>query len=181
MPRPKCQRRIRHEPGATYFKPRGVPLVQLEEVVLTLDEVEALRLADHEQLYHEAAAERMNVSRATFGRIVEAARRKVAGALVNGHALRLKGGVVTMSDKRTFVCNDCGHRWEMAFGSGRPTGCPKCHSENFERIDHERGPDYPGGWRHRHHEHGHSGHGGRGGHHRRRHQTTATSSENKES
>jgi predicted DNA-binding protein (UPF0251 family) len=81
-------------PATTWFKPAGVPLRELEEVTLTLDELEALRLADLEGLYQEAAAERMNVSRATFGRIVESARRKVAEALVRGRALRIEGGPV---------------------------------------------------------------------------------------
>ena len=78
------------------FKPAGVPLASLEVRQIALDEVEALRLADVEGLYHEAAAEHMGVSRATFGRIVAEARRKVAEALIGGHALRLHGGNVVM-------------------------------------------------------------------------------------
>lgn len=81
-------------PGARYFKPAGVPLHVLVEVGLTLDELEALRLADLEGLYQEQAAERMSVSRATFGRIVESARQKIADALVNGKAVRVEGGPV---------------------------------------------------------------------------------------
>ena len=94
MPRPFCQRRIAFLPGATYFKPAGVPLRELEEVALALDELEALRLADLNGLYQEQAAEKMGISRATFGRIVESARRKVAHALTSGKALRLEGGPV---------------------------------------------------------------------------------------
>ena len=81
-------------PGATYFKPAGVPMRDLEEVVVALDELEALRLADLEALYQEQAAARMNISRPTFARVVEAARRKVADALIHGKALRLEGGPV---------------------------------------------------------------------------------------
>ncbi|MDD5167407.1 MAG: DUF134 domain-containing protein [Syntrophales bacterium] len=90
MTRPKKCRCIDCKPGANYFKPRGIPLVDLEEVILDLDEVEALRLADYEGLYHEEAAKRMNISRATFGRILDGARRKVAGAILNGHALKIE-------------------------------------------------------------------------------------------
>ena len=61
---------------------------------MTLDEFEAIRLADGEGLYQQDAAARMDVSRATFGRILEAARRKVAEALVHGHFLRIDGGPV---------------------------------------------------------------------------------------
>jgi len=94
MPRPFCQRRIAFIPSVTYFKPAGIPLHELDEVALTLDELEALRLADLLGLYQEQAAERMGISRATFGRIVESARRKTADALTGGKALRLDGGPV---------------------------------------------------------------------------------------
>ena len=94
MPRPQCPRRIQGRPGALLFKPAGIPTHLLEEVVLTLDEFESLRLADLEGLYQEAAAERMGVSRATFGRIIESARRKVAQTLVGGRVLRVEGGRV---------------------------------------------------------------------------------------
>jgi len=65
-------------------------LFKLEEVSLHMDEVEALRLADYEGLYHEDAAQRMKISRATFGRILDQARRKVAEALLKGKALRIE-------------------------------------------------------------------------------------------
>jgi predicted DNA-binding protein (UPF0251 family) len=84
-------------PEVTYFKPRGVPLALLERVDLTVDEFEALRLADLEGLYHEEAARRMNVSRQTFGRIVDGARRKVADALTCGKALSIAGGAVEVA------------------------------------------------------------------------------------
>lgn len=77
-------------PGASYFKPRGIPLVDLIEVTLHLDEIESLRLADDEGIYHEEAASRMNISRATFGRILDGARRKVARAIINGYALKIE-------------------------------------------------------------------------------------------
>jgi uncharacterized protein len=90
MTRPKKCRCIAGIPEATYFKPRGIPLVDLVEVFLHLDEMEALRLADYEGLYHEEAALRMNISRATFGRILDAGRHKVAGAILNGNALKIE-------------------------------------------------------------------------------------------
>jgi len=95
MARPHCCRRIGFLPEVRYFKPVGVRLRGLEEVILTLDELEALRLADLEGCYQEEAAGRMGISRPTFSRIVENARRKVADALVNGKALRMEGGSVT--------------------------------------------------------------------------------------
>jgi len=109
---------------------------------LTVDELEALRLADKEGMYQEHAAERMNISRPTFGRIVETARRKVAEALVEGKALRIEGGNFNMVDMRTFRCSDCRRTWQVAFGTGRPAECPSCQSLNFHRADGERGRDH---------------------------------------
>lgn len=89
MARPKKCRFVACRPDATYFKPRGIPLVELDEVILSIDELEALRLADYEGLYHEDAAEEMKISRQTFGRILNEARRKVAESLLQGKALKI--------------------------------------------------------------------------------------------
>lgn len=96
MPRPKCCRHVCGVPEKNYFKPRGIPLSELEEVVLSLDEYEAIRLADYEQLYQEEAAAQMNISRQTFGRIIEAAHKKIADVLTNGKALKIEGGEVAL-------------------------------------------------------------------------------------
>lgn len=88
-------------PGITYFRPRGVPLRFLEEVVLTVEELEAVRLKDLENLDGEQAAERMGVSRPTFQRILDSARRKVAEALVGGKALRIHGGDFEVAQRTT--------------------------------------------------------------------------------
>jgi predicted DNA-binding protein (UPF0251 family) len=94
MARPCKCRRIGGPPQADYFKPRGVPLADLPEVNLTMDEFEAVRLADLLGLYQEEAARRMDVSRQTFGNIIESARKKIADAIVNAKALKIEGGVV---------------------------------------------------------------------------------------
>ncbi len=96
MPRRPCCKRVEELPGVRYFKPRGVPLMDLEEVSLAFEELEALRLAHQEGLYQEEAAQRMGVSRATFGRVLDAAHRKVTRALVGGLALRIEGGAYTL-------------------------------------------------------------------------------------
>ena len=92
-------RKIGFIPGVTYFKPAGVPLCSLEETSMTLDEIEALRLADLDGLYQERAAKKMGISRPTFARIIETARRKVADALIHGKALRIEGGSVVVRGK----------------------------------------------------------------------------------
>lgn len=111
MPRPKCQRHVCGVPDKNYFKPRGIPSFELEEVVLNLDEYEAIRLADHEQLYQEEAAAQMNISRQTFGRIIESAHRKIADVLISGKALKIEGGEVNVKEN-----GSCGR------GYGRKTG-----------------------------------------------------------
>ena len=98
VPRPPCCRRIQGVPEIAAFKPAGIPACDLEDVVLTLDELEAIRLADQEGLYHQDAAARMEVSRATFGRVLASARGKVAEALLAGKTLRFAGGPVLMDD-----------------------------------------------------------------------------------
>ncbi|MDD4319271.1 MAG: DUF134 domain-containing protein [Candidatus Peribacteraceae bacterium] len=95
MVRPLKPRCIGAEPGAYYYKPRGIPLRALEQVVLTLDEVEALRLKNLEAMDQTEAAKSMGVSQSTFQRILTAANRKTADALLNGKAIRIEGGHVT--------------------------------------------------------------------------------------
>jgi len=92
MPRPFKCRRLGFKPGITYFKPAGIPMRFLQEIRLSLDEVEALRLKELEGLNQLQAATQMNVSRPTFQRILASARRKTADALLNGRAMRLEGG-----------------------------------------------------------------------------------------
>lgn len=134
MPRPKCCRRVAGEPRCRVFKPAGMPARFLEEVILTMDEFEAIRLADFQGLYQEQAAARMNVSRQTFGRIVEEARKKVARVLVEGLALRIGGGAVDVAGERIFACRECNHEWSVPYGTGRPETCPACRSMSISRT-----------------------------------------------
>ena len=138
MPRPFICRRVYCTPDANYFKPRGIPADLLEEVNLNMDELEAVRLADLEGMYQEDAARKMNVSRQTFGNIISSAHQKIADALVNSKALKMRGGVVKMME-RHFVCYDCKNEWTLPYGSGRPNECPKCKSPNIHRAPQDRG------------------------------------------
>lgn len=92
MPRPRMLRFIRGMPRVNYFKPAGIPLRALGEIVLTVDEFEAVRLRDLEGLTQTEAAKRMRISQPTFQRIYDSARKKIAQALVEGKALRIEGG-----------------------------------------------------------------------------------------
>jgi len=90
MPRRRCQRRIRFNPEIIHFKPAGVSLREIEEVVLRRDELEAIRLKDFEDLEQEKAAIKMEISQPTLHRTLLSARKKIADALVNGKAIRIE-------------------------------------------------------------------------------------------
>ena len=89
MPRPRKNRRVCCNPSSYYFKPRGIPVYELDEIIIDHDELESLRLADLLAYSHEKAAKEMKISRATFGRIVEVARKKVIDGILNGKAIKI--------------------------------------------------------------------------------------------
>ena len=135
MVRPKKDRLVAFNPKINYFKPRGIPVLDLDEVCLTVDEREAIRLADLLGLSHADAGERMGVSRATFGRIIQRARKVMADAIINGKAVRVEGGNYQLIEKtRIFVCHRCDHMWEEPFGTGRPEGCSACGGDEYHRA-----------------------------------------------
>jgi predicted DNA-binding protein (UPF0251 family) len=110
MVRPQRTRRVAVLPDVRVLKPRRIPMRKLEVVTLKLDGLEALRLADLEGLYQEEAAPRMGVSRATFARILAAARRVLADAVVNGKAVEIAGGTVRHERKGDWPCPIHGRR-----------------------------------------------------------------------
>jgi len=135
MVRPRKNRIVAFNPDVSYFKPRGIPMIDLEEVCLTVDECESIRLADLIGMSHEESGCRMGVSRATFGRIVQQARKNIADALINGKAINIEGGNYRINDEeRIFVCCKCNKKWEEPRGTGRPGYCPSCKHGKFIRV-----------------------------------------------
>lgn len=134
MPRPLKWRRVDFIPSVTHFKPAGIPLSALEEVSLTMEEVEAIRLKDMEGLEQEECAQRMSISRPTFHRVLESARKKLADALLNGKAIRIEGGHFEMAMRR-FRCLKRGHEWDVPFEDmviAPPPVCPQCNSPEIQ-------------------------------------------------
>ena len=134
MPRPIKCRRVGFLPEMTYFKPAGVPLRSLEEVRLSVEEAEAIRLKDLEGLDQEECAERMHVSRPTFQRVLGSARKTLADALLNGKAIRIEGGNFEAAVRR-FECTRKGHEWDVPFEEmvvGPPARCPRCQSPDIQ-------------------------------------------------
>lgn len=90
MPKHKIPRCVCFNPGVTCFKPQGIPLRLLQEVILMPDEVEALKLYEVDCLEQTEAAKKMKVSQPTFARILGSANKKVADALIKGKAIRVE-------------------------------------------------------------------------------------------
>ncbi|MDO9576619.1 MAG: DUF134 domain-containing protein [Candidatus Cloacimonadales bacterium] len=129
MPRPKKKRLVHQPPLYTSFKPIGVRVNALEQISLNLDELEAIRLTDYLGKEHSEAADEMEISRSTFTRLVEQARRKVARFLIEGKHLFIEGGDVHFRGN-VLRCQHCGHMFKTGFD--KPTEvCPACGSNDL--------------------------------------------------
>jgi len=132
MGRQPLWRRVNFIPQITYFKPAGVPLANLQETRLSVEEAEAIRLKDLEGLEQEECAQRMNISRTTFSRVLGSARQKIADALLSGKAIRIEGGNFEVAVRR-FRCLD-GHEWDVPFEvmiNAPPQFCPTCNTPSI--------------------------------------------------
>ena len=132
MGRQPLWRRVNFMPEITYFKPAGIPLTRLQEVCLSVEEAEAIRLKDLEGLEQEGCAQRMNISRTTFARVLGSARQKMADALLNGKAIRIEGGNFEMAVRRFRCLNE--HEWDVPFEAminTPPQCCPTCNTPSI--------------------------------------------------
>ena len=132
----RVKRRVSCLPKATYYKPREVPLCDLEIINLSIEELESIRLCDFLQVEQNEAADMMGISRKTFWSDLQKARKKVVDALVNGKAIEISGGEYVNSGecKVEFLCNGCKNKWELQCNGDRPTSCPKCGSKIIYRV-----------------------------------------------
>ncbi|NQV01653.1 MAG: DUF134 domain-containing protein [Bacteroidia bacterium] len=132
MSRPQNNRIIHEPPLFTEFKPVGIRGQDIEQILLTLDEFESLRLADQKGLSHADAAEEMEISRSTFTRLIEKARKKIADFIIHGKLLTIDGGNVHF--RRNIIrCQNCGHMFTSSF-TNSITECPSCHSNNLLNL-----------------------------------------------
>lgn len=141
MTRPCKCRHVAAEPRSRQFKPCGVPFHKLQQISLTLDELEAVRLADLEGLYQEEAAGRMNVSRQTFGNIINSAHAKIADTLVNAKLLKIEGGAVQFVAGH-FRCDRCRNHWQAGQAQDNTAICPKCHGGGIPCNPMDTGIDH---------------------------------------
>ncbi|MCY6960036.1 DUF134 domain-containing protein [Clostridium brassicae] len=127
MPRPTKFRRVEFFPENTCFVPLGKSKCQIEEILLKVEELEAMRLKDIEGLNQEECALKMQVSRQTFQNVIDSARKKVAVALTEGKAIKISGGHYTTKMCK-FRCVDCGEIYEINYEQDI-YACPKCGSQ----------------------------------------------------
>lgn len=136
MARPAKLRCVTRLPNVGLFRPVGIPADTLQVVRLSLEEVESIRLRDLEGLEQEECALQMRISRPTFHRILELARKKLADALINGKAIQIEGGNFELA-QRLFRCSDDGHEWNVPFEAMArklPLSCPVCFSGNIRPM-----------------------------------------------
>lgn len=130
MPRPLKERIITEPPQFSSFKPIGVRAKALPQILLSIDEYEAIRLADFSGLDHTQAAVKMEISRSTFTRLVEKARKKIADFLVNGAILQIEGGNIHFRDN-LLRCNNCESIFRVSFDT-EIIKCPNCGAESYK-------------------------------------------------
>ncbi|WP_350343911.1 DUF134 domain-containing protein [Proteinivorax tanatarense] len=123
MPRPVKCRKVEFFPQKTFFKPSGKKGCITEQITLKIEELEAMRLKDIENLNQNQCAEKMGVSRQTFQNIIDSARNKVALALTKGKAININGGHYMTRDCK-FKCAKCGKNVDEKYGS-----CSYCKSK----------------------------------------------------
>ncbi|MBN2486963.1 MAG: DUF134 domain-containing protein [Bacteroidales bacterium] len=133
MPNRKRNRRITMPPQMEGYKPFGIPMRELESVFLLFEEFESIRLTDYENLTQEEAAEKMNISRPTFTRIYEKARKNIAKAFVEGKAIVIKGGDY-ITDNYWYKCKDCN---ETMVTLKPADHCRTCDSNNILPLDNK--------------------------------------------
>ena len=132
MPRPQYNRIVFEPPLFSDFKPIGATGNDKQKIILTLDEFEAFRLADQQGLTHAMAAEEMEISRSTFSRLIEKARKKVANFLIQGGSLTIEGGSVHFR-VNIIQCKACGHLFRIKFDQ-QITECPECESTKIVNL-----------------------------------------------
>ena len=132
MPRPQYNRIVHEPPLFSKFKPVGARGHDLEQILLALDEFEAIRLADQLGLSHASAADEMEISRSTFTRLIEKARKKIADFIIQGRLLTIEGGSIHFRNN-IIRCQNCGHMFKINFEQ-TITECPACRSRNLINL-----------------------------------------------
>lgn len=138
MARPRKIKVVNFEPNVTYFKPRAVPLSELEEIEITIDELETLRLTNLEKLNQTIAAKKMNIHQSTFHRTLLRAREKITDGIINGKAIKIKGGEYKLNkiQSNSCICPECNHTQDHKKGTPcMSINCPNCNKPLVKKIN----------------------------------------------
>ncbi len=131
MPRRRSPRRVVAPPNFKGYSPYGARRGRREAVDLLYEEYEAIKLTDYDGLIHDEAAKIMGVSRPTFARIYESARKKIARALVETRGIKSVYGNAMM-DKTWYICHECHARFTVP--EEDTDSCPVCKSKKTETL-----------------------------------------------
>ncbi len=137
MVRPRRIRRIFFQPDVTYFKPAGIPMNNLQETILSFDELEAIRLIDSEGMEQSKAGKKMKISQSTLSRLLKTARKKLADAIITGRAIKIHGGNFKMAipvGRGLGAGRRAGRRMGSAAGPGGFCVCPNCGYKEQHEI-----------------------------------------------
>jgi len=129
MSRPKINRLVACPPRFNSFKPVGVRITDLDTIILSLDEYEAIKLANYDGLGQQDASEEMGISRPTFTRLLDSAQKKIADFIVNGKGISIEGGNIHFRENY-IECLDCGHKFKINI-ENNVKQCPACDSANL--------------------------------------------------
>ena len=132
MTRPKNNRLIHQPPIFTEFKPSGIKGRDLETVIMSIDEFEAIRLADYLNYTQEEASVEMQISRSTFSRLIDKARQKLSEMLINGKRIVIEGGNIHFKNN-ILKCKKCGYLFETKMINKIET-CPNCSNHEFINL-----------------------------------------------
>jgi uncharacterized protein len=132
LKKPYRTRKVSQPPLFTNFKPSGVQRKFLKKTELSIDEFEAIRLADYLGLEHQEAAEKMQVSRPTFTRLIKKARQRIAQAIIDGMELVIVGGNIELVNS-IHHCQDCGEKVQQPVKT-KTAPCEECGSENVNNL-----------------------------------------------
>ena len=145
-PRPKRRRRLSEPPPVSGFVPEGGDFSSASEdtVILHFEEYEAIKLADYEGLSQLEASKRMQVSRPTFTRIYDAARKKVAKAFIENKRLSIEGGHVEF-EADWYRCENCGSVFKRKAGR-KAESCPVCGDGHIVPLQQAAGTFPSGGF-----------------------------------
>ena len=132
MKKPYRTRKVNQPPLFTNFKPSGIQRKFLKKTELSIDEFEAIRLADYAGMEHQEAADNMQISRPTFTRLIKKARQKIAHAIIDGMELVIVGGNIELVNS-LHHCRDCGETVQQPLFT-KTYPCKECGSDNVNNL-----------------------------------------------